>query len=229
VKKNIISGLLVTCLFGLVVITVYTNVKKADSIDHSKLPEKVEISKGFQKWITNLKNKDFTIDADEFKLLEENEIYNTKWIKISSLDEPGKKEELDETLEAHRKLDNIAFSPSNRIFIDYRNIVRDGYNPNEARLYGQKEDKILDARILDCSVRANCFFDRAYFLDNDVFVISEISRTIDKKDDVTPICTETQECEYSFKVHVIDLINNKRLIYESKPFTVILAKVKPEL
>jgi hypothetical protein len=216
-------------LLLLVAAGVYINLAKKNSIDHSKLPQKVELSRGFQKWITNLKNKDFEIEADDFRLLEENEIYNTKWIKINSLDEPGVMDTMENTIAAHRNMDNVVFSPSNRIFLDYRNIVRDGYNQNEARLYGQKEDKLLDARILDCSVRANCFFDRAYFLDNDVFVISEISRTIDKKDTVTPLCTEQQECEYSFKVHVMDLINNKRLVYESVPFQAVLAKIKPEL
>lgn len=213
----------------LVALGVGVNVQEQMSIDRTKLPEKVELSKGFQKWITNLKNKDFTIEADEFRLKEDNEIYNTKWIKIYSLDESGKQDELEATLTAHRDLPHVVFSPSERIFIDYRNIPRDGYTADEARLYGQMEDKIMDARILNCEAKANCYFDRAYFLENDIFVISEVSRTIEKDDAVITECTPDQECEYSFKVHMIDLKNNKRYIYESKPFNGILTTMKSEL
>ncbi len=213
----------------LVGTTVYINIAKQRAVDRSKLPEKVELSKGFQKWITNLKNKDFEIEADEFKLLEENEIYNTKWIKIYSLDEEGRVAELNATIDAAKNQKKTVFAPSNLEFIDYRNEVRGDYKANEVRFYGQKEDKIIDARILDCSVRANCYFDRAYFLDNDTFVISEISRTIDKKDQTTPPCSTAEDCEYSFKVHFIDLKKNKRWVYQSNPFVVTLSEVLPEL
>ena len=219
-KKAVILSTI--AIFVLVASTVYFNIAEQRAVDRSKIPEKVELSKGFQKWITNLKNKDFIIGADEFRLVEENEIYNTKWMKVNSIDEPGKKEELELMLKKHSDVDKVEYSPSKREFIDYRNIARDGYLPNEVRLYGLKEDKILDARILDCSAKANCYFDRAYFLDNDVFVISEISRNIDKKDETTLVCLLTENCEYTFKVHVIDLVNNSRLIYESDPFTLVL-------
>lgn len=227
--KKYLTAALTLIIFVLVGITVYTNVSKQRAVDHTKLPEKVETSKGFQKWITNLKNKGFVIEADEFRLQEENEIYNTKWIKIYSLDETGRPEELDRMLLAARNKDNVVFAPSDREYIDFRNYARDGYESNEVRLYGQKEDKIIDARILDCSKKGNCYYDRGYFLDNNVFVISEISRTIDKKDETAQACSSSQECEYSFKIHLVDLINNKRWIYESKPFIGILDEILPKL
>lgn len=227
--KNKIALLLTVGILLAVSAGVYINVSAQRAVDHSKLPQKVELSKGFQKWITNLKNKGFDINADDFRLMEEVQIYNTKWIKIYSLDAPGMQDTLVKELESHKTTDHTVFSPSGKIFIDYRSILRDGYNSNEVRLYGQKEDKIIDARVADCSARANCYFDRAYFLDNDVFVISEISRTIDKKDEQAPLCSTADKCQYSFKVHVVDLINNNRAIYESKPFDAVLDKVLPNL
>jgi len=217
-------------LFSLVIAGVYINVKKQLSIDQSKLPEKVESYDGFQRWITNLKNKglDF-VDADEFTLKEENEIYNTKWMKVYSVDNEQEFERYETAIKEHKNLDMVIYSPSERLFIDYRNIKRDGYDANEAHFYGVRDDKIIDARILDCSTRANCYFDRAYFLSNDVFVISEFSRTIHKHDRETPKCAIDTECQYSIKVHVIDLINNSRLVYESEPFTIILEDLIPEL
>ena len=227
--KKVISYLAALLIFLTIVFGVYLNINEKLSIDRTKIPEKVETSKGFQKWITNAKNKGFEIEADEFNLIEENEVYNTKWIKIYSLDEPGNKEILDKTLQEHQDIKKVVFSPNDREFIDYRTEDRNGLAPNQARLYGQREDKILDARILDCSIKANCYFDRAYFLDNDVFVISEISRTIDKKDETAIDCLPEDECQYSFKLHVIDLINNKRFVYESTSFSVVLSVVLPEL
>ncbi|KKQ15903.1 MAG: hypothetical protein US30_C0026G0001, partial [Candidatus Moranbacteria bacterium GW2011_GWF2_36_839] len=42
-------------------------------------------------------------------------------------------------------------------------------------------------------------------------------------------CSPEETCEYSIKVHVIDLINNKRLVYESRPFETVMAELVPEL
>lgn len=229
-RKIRIEYILVAAIFILVGWGAAINIQKQLSKDQSKIPEKVEEFEGFQRWITNLKNKGLDyVDADEFSLVEENEIYNTKWMQVYSLDEEGRAEEFEETIAAHRNLEDVIFSPSERLFIDYRNKKRNGYKPNEVHFYGARDDKIIDARILDCSTRANCYFDRAYFLDNDVFVISEFSRTIHKKDQDTPKCPIDTECEYSIKIHVIDLINNSRLVYESEPFNIVLSELIPEL
>ena len=226
---NKINYAVATLIFLAIATGVWLNIKEQKSIDHSKLPEKVEQSNGFQRWITNLKNKDMVIEADEFTLKEENEIYNTKWMKVYSIEEEGMREKYNGTIESLRGVKKVVFSPSERELIDYRPEYRDGYAPNEVHFYGLKEDKIIDARILDCSAHANCYFDRAYFLDNDVFVISEFSRTIDKKDEVSAVCSVEETCEYSVKVHVIDLINNKRLVYESRPFQAVMTELLPEL
>lgn len=227
--KKYANILVAALLFVAVAIGLVLNVREQRSIDRSKLPSKVEQSSGFQRWITNLKNKGFEIEADEFRLLEENEIYNTKWMSVYSIDQEGMRDIYNNTVEAVKDTPKVVFSPSSREFIDYRNIDRDGYKSNEVHFYGLKEDKIIDARILDCSVRANCYFDRAYFLDNDVFVISEFSRNIDKKDETAPICELIESCEYTIKVHVIDLINNSRLIYESLPFDGVMSEFLPEI
>lgn len=221
--------LLIAVIFMLTSAVVWINLAKQRTIDRSKIPEKVETSKGFQRWITNLKNKDLLIEADEFKFIEDNEIYNTKWMIVKSLDEPGVQQEYDQNIKSHTGLKKVVFSPSNRAYLDYRDELRDGYKANEIHYYGLKEDKLIDARLVDCSTRANCYFDRAFFLDNDVFVVTELSRTIDKKDQTTPVCNVQETCQYSFKIHVIDLINNIRVVYESKPFDVILEKFKPKL
>lgn len=229
-KKLRVEHLLVVLIFLLVAAGVVINVRQQLSIDRSKIPEKVEENKGFQRWITNVKNKGLDqINADEFRLIEENEIYNTKWMKVYSLDDQTALQNFDTQSEKLKNTDKVIFSPSGRAFIDYRHLNRDGYKPNEVHYYGIRDDKIIDARILDCSVRANCYFDRAYFLDNDVFVVSEFSRNINKKDEVTPLCPTDQECTYTIKLHVIDLINNSRLVYESKPFKIVLSDLIPEL
>jgi len=235
-NKIQIEWFLFTAVILLIIGGVYSNVKEQQSVDDSKLPPKVEDERSFQRWITNLKNKDIEVKADEFRLLEKNEIYNSKWIKVSSIDEEGKKEEFERTIAENKDIKHIVFSPSEREFLDYRNQVKETISPNgepykenEVRFYGQKEDKILEARILDCSARANCYFDRAYFLSNDLFVITEFSRNIDKKDTTTPVCPINQVCTYTIKLHLVDLINNARYIYESKPLEINLQELIPEL
>jgi len=236
-KKYIkLDYIIISLIFILIGLGVYSNITEQAAVDNSKLPSKVEDDRNFQRWITNLKNKDLIIDADEFNLKEETEIYNTKWIKVASIEEEGKQEEFNQTIEKNKNIKQIVYSPSEREFLDYRHSIRDTispnsdfYQPNEVRFYGQKEDKIIEARILDCSLRANCYFDRAYFLSNDVFVITEFSRNIDKKDTTTPECPINQTCTYTIKLHLIDLVNNSKYTYESKTLELNLEKMIPEL
>ena len=220
--KRYVDKILLAIILLSVAGGVFLNIKQQASIDRSKLPTKVEEDRLFQRWITNIKNNDFEIEADEFKLKEESEIYNTTWMTVYSSDDPKQMELYEKTIEENKGLSKVVFNPNERIFIDYRNIPRGKLMANEVRLYGLKEDKILDARILDCSTKSNCYFDRAYFLDNDVFVISEFSRNVDKRDNTVGLCDINLVCSYTIKVHVIDIIHNKRWVYESKPFDTVL-------
>lgn len=231
-----IEWILMCFVILLVGIGVYSNVMEQQAVDDSKLPSKVEEERAFQRWITNLKNNDIEVNADEFKLLEKNEIYNTKWIIVKSLDEEATKQEFENTIAQHKDIKKVVFSPSEREFLDYRNETRSAISPNgepyksnEVRFYGQKEDKLLDARILDCSIKSNCYFDRAYFISNDLFVITEFSRNINKKDTTTPECPINSVCTYTIKLHMVDLINNARYVYESNPMDINLQELIPEL
>jgi len=221
-KRNL-TVILTILLFVSVAGGVFLNIKQQASIDRSKLPAKVEEDRLFQRWITNIKNHDFELEADEFQLKEENEIYNTTWMNVYSSDDPKQMELYEKTIEEHKDVEKVIFNPNGRVFVDFRNIPRGEVMSNEVRLYGLKEDKILDARVLDCSVKGNCYFDRAYFLDNDVFVISEFSRNINKKDPAATECMVTDTCTYTIKIHVVDMVHNKRLVYESKPFDTVLS------
>jgi hypothetical protein len=227
--KKYINSVLMAVIFISVGFGLLLNVKQQRAIDRSKLPERVEEERMFQRWITNLKNHGLDIEADEFKLKEENEIYNTTWMTVKSSDDPKEMELYNSTILKHKDTEKVVFNPNGRVFVDFRNIPRDGIMANEVRLYGLKEDKILDARVLDCSTKSNCYFDRAYFIDNDVFVISEFSRNINKRDISVPECPVTQSCTYTIKVHVIDMIHNTRLVYESKPFDTVLPDILKQL
>ena len=224
--KKLISIILTILIFSLVGLTVFLNYRQQFSIDRSKLPAKVESSEGFQKWITNLRNKGIKIEADEFKLHEENEIYNTRWLKIYSIDAPGIKDTFEKTLKDQQGIKQTAFSPSEREFIDYRHEQRGDFLPNEIRYYGRIDDNVLDARLLNCDISANCYFDRAYFLSNELFIVSEfvLNNSSDKE---KIVCDITQNCVYVVKVHVVDLINNSRLVYIAKPFNLILSEAIP--
>jgi hypothetical protein len=226
----------------LVLATVGSNYYEQWSVDQSKLPEKVELSEGFQRWITNLKNKGDDIEADEFRFVEDNQVLNTKWYTTWSADDDRVQEEykefIAEAIALEEANEKVELSVSKRQFIDYRNIKR-SYNrkeekpfmPNEIRYYGQRDNLVYEMRPMDCSVRANCYYDRGYFLDNsnDVFAVSEFSLDIEEGDNRDVICTKDEVCEYTFKLHVVDLINNKRNVYTSKPIEVSYNEIVPEL
>lgn len=228
------TNLLVILIIALAVSAgVYSNLTEQFAKDYSKLPKKVEEDRGFQRWITNLRNKDLVIEADNLKLLEEVEIYNTKWMKVSSIEDEQVKQEYVRTLEVHRNLEKVIFSPSDREFLDFRNEDRNGYKNTEVRFYGQKEDKVLDLRALGCSPTDNCYFDRAYFINNDVFVVTEFSKFYENKEKTIPegnlTCPIDQKCVYSVKLHLLDLVNNSRLVYTSQSFELNLQEFIPNL
>jgi hypothetical protein len=226
---NLLFAGTVILLTATILAATAVNYKQDKAVDRTKLPQKLEQAKPFQKWLTNLKNTGLTVEADEFRLNEENEIYNTNWMKVYSIDDPSVKTTYDLTIAKYTTTDKVIYAPSGRQFIDYRNEPRDGFAANEIHYYGLRDDKLLDARLLDCSTKLNCYFDRAYFLDNDVFVVSELSRNLDKRAADIPVCLITEPCTYTIKVHLVDLNKNSRLIYESRPFEVNLALLIPEL
>lgn len=232
------SFILVAAILLLVAFSVAVNYSKQLAVDQSKMPEKVELHESFQKWLTNHKNKGLNITADEFRLKEKNEVFNSTSMKVYSSDNSKALKRYEEEIDKHKSLDeDVVFSPSGRQFLDYRHVFRDDFDllaetageetqalfaANVAQYLGLQDDKIIHSKILICNLDANCYFDRAFFLDNDVFVISEISRNIEKDDlNVTP-CAANKLCTYTFKLHVIDLKHNSRLVYESNPFELIL-------
>ena len=199
------------------------------AVTNAKLQPEIALSGGFQRWITNLKNKGLQVEGDEFRLLESTAVFNSQWLKVASLNTPGEEDIYNNTLKSMQKVKKVVFSPDNTAFVDYRNEVREGALPTQVKYYGLKGDKVLDANVIDCSALANCYFDRAYFIDNDTFVVSEFSRNIDKKDTTAAVCKTSETCTYTIKVHVVNLLTNSRLEYQSKPMDLVLDKVIPEL
>src|SRR3990167_2512464 len=91
-KKDKVAALLAFIIFSLIGVVMWSNYRQQLAVDHSKIPEKVE------------QNKDFIIEADEFQLKEENEIYNTKWLKVYSFDDDVVQKQFEEIITAHRDI-----------------------------------------------------------------------------------------------------------------------------
>ncbi len=213
-RKPSNNSLKVLSLLGLslgVLAVVYINLQEKAAVNESRLPEKVATERYFNRWLTNLKNKDVEIEGKEFFFIEEREALSMSVLKVYSVEDPIKKEQLDLALQNLQDTSHVAFAPNNRIFLDYRDEFKDGFLPGQVRLFGQKENKIIEARIVDCYTPHNCYFDRAYFLTNDYFVIHEVSLA-DKLD----LCTREEVCAHTFKTHLVDLINNKVKTYYSE-------------
>ena len=127
-----------------------------------------------------------------------------------------------------RKFKDTALSPNEREIVNYDYSNRFGFLPTEVFFYGLREDKILRTKIVDCDLESNCFFSRASFLDNHVFFVIQMSlKDYSKKEPKT--CDPTKVCTYTFKVHLVDLINNSRSVYESEPVQGIFEDLKSKL
>ncbi|MBT6401377.1 hypothetical protein HN803_00530 [candidate division WWE3 bacterium] len=223
---NKTSKLIIASILLLIAANVASNYNEEAQEDGNKLPEKVEESNGFQRWITNHKKR-MDVAADDFNLKDINEVYNATYLEITRLEGNKAVAEHLEYIQTFEDVDETAISLDGREVLDYRHEKRDGYQPFEVHFYGLREDKLIDTKILSCVPEANCYFDRAYFIDNHAFVISEISRSdIDRKiveGGDYKACDIEEICPYSFKLHFIDLLKNERAVYETHSFDKILA------
>ena len=225
--KNL-TPILFTAILLLIAGNVASNYIEQAKVDDTRLPEKIEDSRGFQRWIINLKKR-INIEADDFVLKDKNEVYNATFLQVSRLETESEIQKLIDYVASFEEVDDIAISPSGREILDYRHTDRDGYTPNEVHYYGLRDDTLIDTKILTCIMLANCYFDRAYFLDNQTFVISEISRNdvskADAEEGILTPCAINEICTYTFKLHFIDLVNNARYVYESKPLELNLSEI----
>lgn len=228
-KIKLISKILVALVFVLVGATVYSNYREQLAIDRSKIPESMEYAEEFQDWIINMK-KQVDVSADEFRLLEVNEVFNSAHFDVSSKDNENAYQVHLNKLEEFEDLDDVRFSPNGFQFLDFRRETReDGkYEPYDVYFHGLRENRIIDTKILSCEPLRSCYFDRAFFIDNDSFVISKYSRPISDEDlenEGYEPCTLDEVCTYTIKLHLFDLINSDQFVYESNPYEVNLAEI----
>jgi len=227
-KAPYLDKILIVIIVFLVALGVGINLNQQYSVDRTKIPSKLESNGKFQKWLTNVKNKNIPLEADNLKFIEDSNIFNTIWTSTTSIDNPKNRVFYEDNIKSLKTLKESEFSPNEREVVNYSNNYRFGYNSNEVFFYGLREDKVLQTRIVKCEIEENCYFHRAGFLDNHVFFISEVS--LYKFDDKNPItCLPSENCQYSFKVHLIDLNNNSIMTYESDSFESNLEYLKKEL
>ena len=213
----------------LVAAATYINAAEKGRGFDKTLPAKIIQNTDHRIWITGLNDKGISVLPDSFVYLERSEIYTTSRLSVFSPREPETQEQYNANLLESDSVEGIIFSPDGKQFIDIRNIPRRGYNATDVRYYGTREDKIIDARFAECYYKFNCYYDNAYFINNDTFVVYEISQYTSEKGEKPKDCLDTGECEYTFKIHLVNLNTNSRVIYESPAFWAVLNELIPEI
>lgn len=199
----------------VIAIGVSINLHKQYSVDRTKIPFKLESHSRFQRWLSNLEEKGLDLEADKFRYLEDNNIFNTIWTSTESIDDDNSRKIYEENMALLLTFKESAKSPNEREIVNFSPVDRFGFLPNEVFFYGLREDRILRTKIVDCSLDTNCNFHRAAFIDNHVFFIMELSlKSFNNPNFKT--CALDEVCEYTFKVHLVDLNNNSRTVYESE-------------
>jgi hypothetical protein len=227
-KSKTTAGIVIAILL-LVAATTYINAAEKSRGFDKTLPGKIIQNTEHQNWISDQNNKGISILPEGFTYLERSEIYTTSRMRVLSPQEPETQEQYNADLLENEGVEGIIFSPDGKQFIDIRNIPRKGYNATDVRYYGIRGDKIVDARFAECYYKFNCYYDYAYFVDNNTFVVYEISQYTGGKGEKPKECLDSGECEYTFKIHLVNLDTNSRVIYESPAFWGILNLLVPEI
>jgi hypothetical protein len=210
-----IDKILISLVAIFIGIGVSLNLYEQYSVDKTKLPLKLETHSRFQRWLSNLKDKGLDLEADKFRFLEDNNIFNSIWTSTESIDNELSRKNYELNMSQLLELKESVLSPNEREVVNFTQSDRFGYQPNEVFFYGLREDRILRTKIADCPSPSNCNFHRAAFIDNHVFFVMELSqKNFDKNN--PKICLPDEVCEYTFKVHLVDLNNNSRSVYESE-------------
>ncbi len=208
-------------IFGAIALGVYSNVQEKRAEDASRLPRDITSAKLFTRWTTNLKNKGVDIEVQSFKLVEEQEAFDSMSLEVFALGNSGAKQLMTQVFALPKdKHSHIAISPDEKLLLDYR--FNEAPNAHQkAILYGEKDGKLIKALILECKAYQNCYFDRAYFLTDEKFVIHEFSLKEPNPNVLTPA---NSQAPYSIKTYIVDLGANKMRTYESETFDLNLAE-----
>ena len=218
-----IKILFVVIIFASIGGAVLINTKKDDSEDKDDktFPSEIADHENFKTFQKEMSDAGIVVNPDEIIIKDQREIYNPDRIKVFSQQDEIKKTELEETTQSLRDVSGVTFSPDQKIILDYRNIARVGASSRQIRLFGIRSEKILDAPLLDCAISSECIYIDGYFIDNDSFVLHEIS--LARKD---PDCVVGSTCSYSIKIHYVELMQNQRSLYESTEFEAPVASMR---
>lgn len=223
IERFVLTFLLLVFVFA----AAYSNYAQKRAVDESKLPPYVENNKYFQKWITNHKNKDINLEADEFRLFEENEVYNTARIIVYPITDEVHVKAYKEYLENSENNKNARFSPDKSQVVEFTHALRFGisgrdFKPQELLYLGKRGDRVIENKLLQCSTRALCYIDRAYFINDDIVVASTF--TLASENSTVPVapCDYSQECEYIVTLYVMNIADNSALVYKSLPLNLVL-------
>ncbi len=225
IEKSVIFA----CVAVLIFLGAYSNYLEQQKVEDSKLPDYVEQNKYFQKWITNHKNSGIELEADEFRLFEENEVYNTSRIILFPVTNKEHFAAYKAALEKYKTIKDARFSPNGEQVVDFRNELRKGLSPNEYNPYellyiGMRNDRIIENKLLQCSRDALCYIDRAYFVDDDIVVVSTFTQNNEVPGKIFVPCTYEQMCEYVVTVYVMNIATNSALVYKSPPLELRLSE-----
>jgi hypothetical protein len=212
--KNLDKILIILVAF-MVTGVILKNFYDEYSIDKTKLPLKVETHPRFQSWKSNLKDNNLNIDGDNFKLIKDSNIFNTIWTTTISIDDEVARKLYEENMQTLLSFKESAKSPNEREVVNFTPTDRFGYTYKDVFFYGLREDRILSTKIANCYQHVTCNFHRAAFIDNHVFFITELSQKTVPEEEFKG-CQEDEICEYTFKIHLVDLNNNSRTVYESE-------------
>jgi hypothetical protein len=210
-----LDKILIIAIAIFIAIGISSNLYEQYSIDKTKLPLKLETHSRFQRWLSNLKDKGVDLEADRFTFLKDSNIYNTIWTSTISIDDEVSRKMFEDNMKVLAEYKESIKSPNEREIVNFTMEDRFGYAAKTVFFYGLREDRILSTKIADCYQHFTCNFHRGAFMDNHVFFIMELSQKA-VPDAEFKGCELDEVCDYTFKVHLVDLNNNSRNIYESE-------------
>lgn len=212
--KNL-DKILILAISIFVAGVVTLNLHDQYSIDKTKLPIKLETHSRFQRWLSNLEDKGVDLEADRFTFLKDSNIYNTIWTSTVSIDDELSRKMYEDNMKVLLDYKESIKSPNEREIVNFTMSDRFGFSAKDVFFYGLREDRILRTKIANCYQHFTCNFHRGAFIDNHVFFIMELSQKAVPEEEFKG-CELDEVCDYTFKVHLVDLNNNSRNIYESE-------------
>lgn len=224
-KVKVVLAILVL----LLVIGASKNTVESINYNVKKLPKELETKHKFLKWINRWKERFPQIGADNFKEVDDGEIFSSANPRFTFTDvDKTKTKSLVKDIE-DQELKYVVVSPDKLQYVDFRKYFTETKESTSSYVYYygiRNGETTIEGPLFECK-KTKCWFDRPFFQTSDLAYFPEIREKVYAEEPER--CPVKGVCSYELYLHEFDFSKNKRTSYKSTELLTDFEKIQKTL